>query len=458
MQSKEQRTTLYVATMTAFVAPFMISSVNVALPDIGETFDVNAVLLGWVNTLYLLSTAVFLLPVGKFADMHGRRKVFMVGVAVFSLGALAAVAANGIVFFLVTRILQGMGAAMFLTTGMAILTAAYPPAKRGRAIGILVTAVYVGLATGPFVGGMLTGYWGWRSIFIVIAILGLGALGGIVRFLPGKWRSGEENFDTLGSLVYGIAISLWVYGGSQIPNRIGWWLFGLGSLGLVLFFYLQRGQRSPVFDVSLFEKNRVFLFSSLAALIHYAATFAVTFQLSLYLQYIKGLSPKEAGTVLMVQPIMMALFSARAGSLSDRVEVRLLASLGMALTVCGLIAFIFVDRETPIWGVVAILAMLGFGFALFSSPNMSAIMGAVEPHQYGLASGSVATMRLLGQVGSMTIATTFLAFFVGSERISVANADQFLESMKNCFGFFSALGLAGIVFSLMRNRKQQSFR
>lgn len=452
MESKEQKTTLAVTAVTAFMAPFMISSTNVALPAIGKDFHVHAVLLGWVATSYLLATAIFLLPTGKYADLHGRRKMFMVGVALFTLGALGGVAANDIVFFLATRVLQGMGAAMFLTTGIAILTVAYPPQRRGWAIGILVTAVYVGLATGPFIGGVLTSFLGWKSIFVVIFALGLCSFGVTLRFLPGKWRSADEPFDSVGSLVYGISIVLWVYGGTRVPNMSGWWLFGLGCGGLTLFYSLQRHHQAPVFDVTLFEKNHVFLFSSLAALIHYAATFAITFQLSLYLQYVKGLSPKAAGTVLMVQPIMMALFAAKAGSLSDRIEVRFLASLGMGITVCCLFGFVFLGKGTPIWFVAGILAILGFGFALFSSPNMSAIMGAVEPRQYGLASGCVATMRLLGQVGSMTIATTFLAFFVGSEQISALHNEQFLLSMRNCFGFFAVLCLVGLVFSLMRNR------
>ncbi len=442
------------ATTTAFMAPFMLSSINVALPAISEDFQINAVLLSWVATSYLLATAVFLLPVGRFGDMHGRRRVFMIGVALFTLGALASVFSPDIWIFLASRALQGLGAAMFLTTGMAILTLAYPPQKRGRAIGILVTSVYIGLATGPFVGGLFTNNWGWKSIFMAIAFLGLASLVVTCYFLPSRWRQSNESFDHFGSLVYGLAIFFWVYGGTLIPSMIGWFCFTLGSAGLIFYFFLQRKLKSPVFDVRLFENNRPFLFSSLAALIHYAATFAVTFQLSLYLQYGKGMSPQQAGTVLMVQPVMMAFFSAKAGSLSDRIEPRILASIGMAITILGLLAFLFLNTQTPVWFVVVILALLGFGFALFSSPNMSAIMGSVEPRQYGLASGSVATMRLLGQVCSMTIATTFLAFFVGKEEISTTNVSQFLASMHGCFGFFTVLCLTGLFFSLMRNRGQ----
>ena len=211
---------------------------------------------------------------------------------------------------------------------------------------------------------------------------------------------------------------------------------------------------SPVFDVSLFRENRAFLFSSLAALINYAATFAVTFQISLYLQYIKGMSPQAAGSILMAQPVVMALFSSTAGRLSDRIEPRGIASTGMALTALGLAIFAFLHSDSSLWLITCNLVLLGFGFALFSSPNMSAIMGSVKRRQYGLASGTVATMRLLGQMCSMSIATLFLAMFVGRQEIQPSNYPDFLHSMKSCFTFFVLLCLVGTGFSLSRGTIQ----
>lgn len=446
-----QKSTLVVTTVTAFMAPFMLSSVNVALPAIQHEFSVNAVMLGWVATSYLLATAILLVPIGKFADMYGRRKVFVAGIFVFTAGALLSVFVPGIRSFIGMRAFQGLGAAMFLTTGMAILTSVFPPDKRGRAIGILVTAVYVGLATGPFAGGVLTQYFGWRSIFVVIAFFGAVSIVVTLRYLKGEWAEGVgQSFDTTGSIVYALAIFCLVYGGTRMPEPLAGILILSGCLALVVFFWLQKNTQNPVFEVSLFQKNKTFLFSSLAALIHYAATFGVTFQISLYLQYIKGMDPKTAGTVLMVQPVMMALFSIQAGKISDRIEPRIIASSGMGLTGLGLAYFVFLDPATPLWLVIANLALLGFGFALFSSPNMSAIMGSVERHQYGLASGTVATMRLLGQMCSMTTVTVFLAIFVGRQQIMPENYPSFLTSMKACFIYFVVLCLIGTAFSLFR--------
>jgi len=446
-----QKSTLFVATVTAFMAPFMLSSVNVALPAIQNNFGVNAILLGWIANSYLLATAIFLVPIGKFADMYGRRKVFVTGIIVFTSGSFLSIFVPNIGLFICTRVIQGVGAAMFLTTGMAILSLVFPPDKRGRAIGILVTAVYVGLATGPFVGGFLTQYLGWRSIFVVIFFLGAGSLYVTLRYLKEEWAESKgETFDIAGSIIYALSIFFLVYGGTRMPEMIGGILVLVGCIGFVFFYQLQKNIKYPVFEVNLFQKNRTFLFSSMAALIHYAATFGVTFEISLFLQYIKDMSPQAAGSVLMIQPVMMALFSTQAGKLSDHIEPRVIASIGMGLTAIGLAYFVFLSSTTSLWFIAINLGLLGFGFALFSSPNMSAIMGSVERKQYGLASGTVATMRLLGQMCSMTLVTVFLALFIGREEIRAENYHLFLQSMHICFAFFVVLCGIGIGFSLFR--------
>lgn len=456
-QIKQQRSTLLVTSVTAFMAPFMISSINVALPAIQVEFGADAVLLGWTATSYLLATALLLVPAGKFADIYGRKRVFVTGVIVYTLGSFIAVFVPNIEWFLAMRVIQGFGAAMFITTGMAILTSVFPPEKRGKVLGILVTAVYVGLATGPFAGGFMTHFLGWRSIFAFMLLLGSCSLFVSIRYLEGEWAEASgEKFDLTGSVLYGISIFFLVYGSTRMPENEAIVLFAAGLAGFTLFFRQQSRIEYPVFEVNLFQNNRTFLFSSLAALINYAATFAVTFQISLYLQYIKGMTPQAAGTVLMAQPVVMAIFSSHAGKLSDRIEPRTIASLGMALTALGLAVFVFLNSSSSLWLITSNLILLGFGFALFSSPNMSAIMGSVERRQYGLASGTVATMRLLGQMSSMSIATLFLALFIGREEIQPHNYPLFLQSMQLCFALFVGLCVLGIGFSLFRGRMNQS--
>jgi EmrB/QacA subfamily drug resistance transporter len=455
-QSSLERSALFVATLTSFMGPFMISSVNVALPAIQEDLGMNAVQLSWVATAYLLAMSVALIPAGKLADIHGRKKVFGTGLVVYTLGATAAAFVQTSAWFLFLRVIQGLGAALFVTTGMAILTSIFPPRKRGRAIGIYVAAVYVGLSVGPFVGGFLTQQFSWRSIFLAMFPLGLGSVAVTVVFLKGEWADDHSRrLDLAGCLIYAVAILCLVYGATILPSTAGWVLIPVGLLGLVLFFRHQMRSSHPVFDVSLFLENRTFTFSSLAALLNYSATFAVTFMMSLYLQYIKGMTPQGAGMVLMAQPVIMAVFSPLAGRLSDRVEPRLLATGGMAITALGMAVFTQLHAGASINGIVGNLVLLGFGFALFSSPNMSAIMGAVAKKDYGIASGAVATMRLLGQMVSMAVATMVLSMMIGQQAITPENYSRFLVSSRVIFSVSVFLCSVGIFFSMSRGRLRQ---
>jgi EmrB/QacA subfamily drug resistance transporter len=446
-----EKSALIVATLTSFMGPFTISSVNVALPTIQAEFSADAVLLSWVATSYLLVIAVFLVPFGKIADIYGRKKIFGWGVIIYTLSSLLAAFSLSIKMLIFMRGLQGIGAAMFVTTGMAIITSIFPPSRRGRAIGIYVSAVYIGLSVGPFAGGFITRYLGWRSIFAVVVPFGAASVYMTIKYLKGEWADARgETLDIRGSVLYGVSILVLIYGASLLPRPVAVYLVIAGLGGLGLFIRHELRVPYPVFEVKLFSQNRLFTFSSLAALIHYSATFALTFLLSLYLQYIKGIPPQYAGSILISQPIVMAVFSPLAGRLSDRIEPRLIASTGMLITVIGLIFFVFLGPNTSKVMIVLVLAFLGFGFALFSSPNMNAIMSSVEKRYLGIASGTVATMRLLGQMVSMTIAMMVFAIFIGREQISPSNYSDFLKSVRISFLIFSLMCSLGILFSLMR--------
>jgi len=451
-----ERSALIVATLTSFMGPFMISSVNVALPAIQVDLQMDAIQLSWISTAYLLAVAVGLVPAGNIADIHGRKKIFASGLGIYTIGSGLAAFANSATVLIGLRVFQGLGAAMFVTTGMAILTSIFPPNKRGRVIGIYVAAVYIGLSVGPFAGGLLTHYFGWRSIFLIMLPLGLFSLLLTIHYLKGEWL-GEpgQRLDVVGCLLYATAILGVVYGATRLPSTLGIVLLLSGCLLLFIFIRHQLSARFPVFDVQLFAGNKTFTYSSLAALLNYSATFAVTFLLSLYLQYLKGMSPQAAGSVLMAQPIMMAMLSPLAGRLSDRIEPRLLATAGMVITVLGVSLFSMLQPDTQTYLIVANLILLGTGFALFSSPNMNAIMGAVEKRHYGLASGTVATMRLLGQMLSMATATVVLALIIGRQAITPENYELFLRSIHTVFLISAVLCLSGIYFSWFRGTMLQ---
>jgi EmrB/QacA subfamily drug resistance transporter len=447
----QEKSALFVATITSFMGPFIISSVNVALPTIQKEFAVDAVQLSWVTTSLLLAVAVMLVPAGKIADIHGRKKVFTWGLVLYTVASLFAAFAGSVEILIFFRVVQGVGAAMFVTTGMAILTSIFPPHKRGKAIGIYVAAVYIGLSVGPFAGGILTQHIGWRSIFLIVVPFGIVSVYITLKHLKGEWADARgEKLDILGSILYGVSILALVYGASILPDKKAVYLIIAGIICLGAFIWQELRVRFPVFEIKLFTENKLFTFSSLAALINYSATFAITFLISLYLQYIKGLSPQFAGTILIAQPILMAIFSPLAGRWSDRIEPRKIASAGMAITASGLSFFVFIGSETEIIYIVCNLAMLGFGFAMFSSPNMNAIMGSVEKRFFGIASGTVATMRLLGQMISMAIVMVVFTIFIGREEISPTNYYLFLKSVKVSFIVFVLLCAIGVFFSFFR--------
>lgn len=452
-----ERSALFVATLTSFMGPFMISSVNVALPAIQNEMRMDAVQLSWIATAYLLAVAVGLLPSGKIADIHGRKKVFGAGLTVYTVGATATVFVDSGTMLIALRVLQGLGAAMFVSTGMAIITSIFPPDRRGRVIGIYVAAVYVGLSVGPFAGGYITQYLGWRMIFLLMLPFGVFSIWLTLKYLSGEWYGDrEQKLDYTGCLLYGCSIMALVYGATRLPEVLGIVLIFCGFVGGFVFIKHQGHSRYPIFEVELFRVNKVFAFSSYAALLHYSATFGVTFLVSLYLQFIKGLSPQTAGSILMAQPVMMALLSPAAGRMSDRIEPRLLATTGMAITVLGVFLFSRLGPETRLSLIIANLVLLGCGFALFSSPNMSAMMGAVEKRHYGLASGLVATMRLLGQMFSMAVATVVLALLIGRETINPENYDRFLLSIQTVFMISASFCLLGTYFSWYRGRMLQA--
>ncbi|MEN3037198.1 MAG: MFS transporter [Candidatus Methanosuratincola petrocarbonis] len=441
------------ATLATFVTPFSMAAVNIALPAIGAEFGMDAILMGWVSTSFLLSSAAFLVIFGRLADIHGRRRVFIYGAIIFAAASLAISLSPSPDFLIFMRIVQGVGGSMIATTSVALITSVFPPGERGKALGINSASVYTGLSAGPFLGGLLTYNLGWRSIFLVIVPLMALVLLLTSTSMKGEWREAKgESFDFVGSAIYGFMLVSTIYGFSILPSYAGGILLAAGLIGLLAFIRYESSARSPVLDMRLFRRNRVFTFSNLAALINYASTSAITFLMSLYLQYVRGLDPQGAGLILLSQPIVQALLSPIAGRLSDRVEPRLISSAGMAIISAGLFALATISTETPQLLIVANLAALGFGFALFITPNTNAIMSAVEKKYLGVASGTLATMRQVGQTLSMGFAMMVLAIYVGPVQITPPLYPAFMGSLTAIFVFFALLCLVGMAASLARGK------
>jgi EmrB/QacA subfamily drug resistance transporter len=448
---KSKRAALIVTTLSSFLTPLAASAVNIALPSIGKEFGMDAISLSWVATAFIVTAAMFLVPFGRLADIYGRKRIFIYGTWMFTISSFflgISSSAHILIFF---RALQGVGGAMVFGTGIAILSSVFPLGERGKVLGINVAAVYLGLSFGPFLGGLLTQHLGWRSVFLLNVPFGL------IIIIFGVWKLTEEwsgargeTFDFMGSLVYSLMLLAIMYGFSLLPRASSVVVILLGIAGVWLFVYLERRVKSPILDVSLFRMNKVFIFSNMAALINYCATFAVGFLLSFYLQYIEGLSPQNAGMILVSQPIVQAIFSPVAGRMSDRIEPRIVASTGMALTATGLFLLAMLKEGSALWFIIASLFLLGFGFALFSSPNTNAIMSSVESRLYGVASATLGTMRLIGQMFSMGIAMLIFTLYMGEVEILPEHYPLLLRSTKVAFTIFGFLCVGGTFASLIR--------
>jgi len=449
ISESSKKLTLATTTVVVFVGSLMSSSVNIALPSIGRELSASAVMLSWVAISLSLSQAVILIPAGRLADILGRKKMLIYGSWLFGITSFLCGFSTSILMLVICRFIQGIAAGIVVVTAVALVTSVFPVNERGKALGINVGGVYVGLSVGPALGGFMTQYLGWRSIFFFCGCLCLIAAVLVARSLKGEWADARgEKFDGAGTSIFGVALLLAMYGFTTLPSISGIILVVIGALGMLAFTWWETKTPSPILDIRLFRRNKVFIFSNLSTLINYLAAFAMTFLLSLYLQFVRGFSPQTAGLIMITQPVIMVICAPLAGRLSDRIDPRLVASIGMALTCAGLVIFSFIQAATPLWILFTAMVVSGVGMGLFSSPNTNSIMSSVDKKLLGVASGAVGTMRSGGMTLSTGIMMILFSLFIGNAQITQNNAPAFLKSMQAGFIIYSVLCFGGIFTQL----------
>ena len=448
---------LFVVCLSAALGPFMGFSINLALPHIAKDFALSGVAQNWVVTTFLLSSAIFQIPFGRLADIWGKRTVFIAGLVIFTLSSAGCcLSFNTGTTLLVFRTLQGVSSAMIFSTNMAILTLVFPAKELGRAMGINAAVTYTALALGPLFGGLIITHIGWEGVFGLIAVLSLIACVGSFFVLKKRWAIAKgEPFDTWGAVLYGAALCALIYGFSSLPLWWGYALIGGGTVLMVLFVRYEKNKRFPVFNVSLFFKNRSFSLSSTAALLSYVATFPISIFMSIYLQDVRGFKADYAGLILVAYPVIQVVLSPVAGWLSDRMQPRYLASFGLVVVAVALLLTAFITPTTPVWYVFALLLLMGGGFAAFVAPNNKAIMSSVTRQHYSMASAVTGTMRLSGQAFSMGIATMVFAIYLGKQQISAEVSAEFMQAMKLAFLILTAVCTVGVYASMARGKGEK---
>ena len=439
-------------TLNAFSTPLMLSATNVALPAIAEKFSLSAVMLSWVPMAYLMASAMFILIFGRVADLFGRKRVFLIGTLAVIASSLFTALSSNVEMLLLGRFLQGVSAAMLYATQIAIISSVFPPDQRGKAIGLVVSAVYIGLAAGPLLGGVATDWFGWRANFLLHIPLALLVVYIGITKVNEEWLGEKSPLDLLGAALFSLTIVLLCLGITSYSPAWGLSALALFLLSLAMFVKHVRSIANPIWDVRLFLSNSVFTRSCGASLIMYTATYANVVLLSLYLQQIKLLSASQAGVILMIQPISMALLAPISGKLSDRIEPRLLATVGMVLTALGLCFLATLSAGSQLATTALALAMTGIGFSLFSAPNTNAIMGSVEKRDYGSASGAVATTRILGQLASMVLVSFAMSWMLGERQADASNSLALQQAIQLSFSIAAALCCVGIYLSITRGK------
>lgn len=445
---------LFAIGIGSFMAAIDGSVVNTVLPIIRGDFGSGVAEIEWVVTIYLLVVSGLMLSFGRLGDMHGHRRIYLSGFALFVVGSGLCGLSPSSGALIGFRALQALGAAMLASNSPAILTGNFPAFERGRALGLQATMTYLGLTVGPSLGGWLTGAFGWRSVFYINVPVGALAVWLSLRFIPADRPVDEgKPFDLAGAALFILGLIALLLGLNQ-GHAWGWGsartlgCFALAAVALAAFLRQERRRTHPMLDLYLFREP-VFALSTVSAVINYLALFNVTFLMPFYLIQGKGFTPQQAGLLLTAQPLAMALAAPVSGALSDRLGTRLPSALGMAILAGGLVLFSRVAPDTPPASIAGLLAIAGLGTGTFISPNNSALMGSAPSGRQGVAAAVLATARSVGMVLGIGMAGAILTTMM-STGPSAGSGPGLYQALRMAFLAAAGVTVIGVATSLGR--------
>lgn len=457
---------LFSTSLGSFITPFTSSVISFSVPEIGHALNVSFTLMVWVPLAFLIALPSLMILFGKLSDTFGRTRFYLIGLMIFGLGSILSSLSTGIYFLIFSTLIMGIGGSLLSVNGTAIVSSVYPTESRGGALGINAMSVYLGLTSGPILAGVMIEFLGWQSLFYFSASFAFLTLIPAYFFLrSAEIPTRKSSIDFVGFVTFLVSIlSIVLY--LSFSEVYGWfstiYLLASGILLLMVFILYERKKEEPILDLRLFTRNRTFSAANITAFLNYISTFAIVFVFSIYFSVIAGLSPSESGIILTVEPIFMVIFSPISGRLSDRFGSRILASLGMLIISA---AFFFISASIGKISPVEMawpLGVIGIGFGLFSAPNTNSVMSSVDRKDSGTASGTLGTMRFVGQLMSLAIMSTLLAeamprsmilqLFSGiSSDLSVVDISAFLSGLKVVMLISGILSLIGVFTSLVRN-------
>ncbi|MEE1117823.1 MFS transporter [Methanosphaera sp.] len=413
MYSTEEKYIIATGSLATVIVAFLLNAAPVALPSIAKSFAMNNILQNWVDTIYLLSIAVFSIPCGKICQKYGLNKILKVGIIFFLIGTLGTALSLNASMLLLFRVVLGIGSALLNVSSIALIVEAMPNEKKGPALGIAVAAVYIGIALSPILGGSLIFNFGWQSLFIATFPVIL-----LNYYLSNKikkeWIHYDNNkFDINGTILYSVGIVLFIYGFTRILEFTGQILTIIGIILLVIFGIWELKSSNPIFEMKLF-KNIRFAAANLACLFSYFATFMITYVYNYHLQYIMGMNSQTAGLYLIITPAIMVLMSILSGYLIKKIKGEYLTGTGLIILAVAFILLCTLSNTTPLEIILIAMTLHGIGYGLFSSPNTVLITTSVPEEETSKASASLSAMRLIGQTVSLGIFTTVFAIIMSN--------------------------------------------
>lgn len=464
--------TFAIVATGVFMATLDSSIVNVSLPAIAHHFGVPlGAAVEWIVMAYLVSVAALLLSIGRLADLVGRKTIWLTGLGIFTVASLACGAAPSLPFLIAARALQGVGGACLMAISPAMLTSAFPPEQRGRAIGMNAVTVGLGISAGPTLGGLITEHSSFRYIFLLNLPIGIAGWIAAYMLLPREPRPARASvhFDVPGAIYLAVALAS-LTAGVSLGHELGWTrvlpvcLLVVVAVSGVAFALHERTHAHPIVDFSLF-RQRTFASACASLLLSFIASFSVSVMLPFYFEQLRGWGSAVTGLMLTPYPLTLALVGPFSGSLADRVGTRWLAALGMMILCGGLCSLALLGNDNSKLDIIVRVSIAGFGQALFQSPNNSALMGSAPKGRQGLASGMLATGRVVGQSLSVAMSGAIFAGLGGAEagrllRSGVLAAElpalqqTFLHSQRVTFMSLAAVALLAAGAALVRERKR----
>ncbi len=449
MQSEIEKYMILITFISSFFTVFVLNGLMLGVPTIGAEFGMNNFYQNWILNIYTLIVTMLTIPAGQIAGKYGFKRTLSISNSLFLVGLIGSVIAISTETFLLSRIIQGIGIAFVNVCEIAIISLAISKENRGRALGIVVTGVYLGTSASPVICGFLVQNLGWRSIFYV-SIFFIAICVILLRWkITPEWKTNEhDTIDKIGSLLWMASITLVIYGFSTLITDLGKIFVVVGLILMAVYIMYELKQDSPVFDVNLF-RTKSFTSYNLSGMFGYFAVMVFSTLINYYFQYVKGFDPQLTGLILIVSPVIMSITAPNAGKLSDRMHPQKIATVGMIIATSAMVILSFLNKDTPLIVVIIAMALQALGMGLFSSPNMNAIMSSVDEKDAAFASAGQLATRAIGQAMSVGLLTLIFSWIMGSLIFSTEYADLIVSASHIIFMISAIACVASIITSVI---------